>query len=277
MMKENRFYVYVHTCKETGDVRYIGKGTGTRYKHKSNRTTQHREIWENLNKKILLDNLSEEDANEYEFRLITDAIKCGKVLLNVSKSKTVVKDIDFVEFSKLFEYSEESPSCLVAKVDLLQSHRAGEPAGSLTKSGTDYWRIRYKKKLYMIHRIIYAIYHGVKLSKEMVIDHIDGNHTNNKISNLQQVSRSRNNQKAAISARNTSGEKGVHWFNRFNTWGAGWYENKQQKVKIFNPRKLYPELDAETAKALAFKDAVAYRKKMVELHYEQASETGEIP
>lgn len=276
-MNENRFYVYVHTCKDTGEVRYIGKGTGNRYKHKSNRTDKHRDIWETLDKKILLNNLSEETANEYEHRLITDAVKLGKNLLNVSKSKTIVKDINYLEFSKLFEYCETSLSGLVAKVDLPYSHKAGEQAGSLVNGGKDYWRIRYKKKLYMVHRIIYAIYHKIELNKNMVIDHIDGDHLNNKISNLQQVSRSRNNQKAAISARNTSGIKGVCWLNRFKTWSVNWYENREEKSKVFNPRKLYPGQDPDTAKQMAFNDAVEYRKKMIELHYGQSSQIGEIP
>lgn len=115
-MQENRFYVYVHICKESGEVRYIGKGTEGRYKHKSNRTKAHRDSWESLDKRILINNLTQSVAKDIEHRLIVDALKYGKTLFNVVKGRTDVRKIDYKVFANIFEYSEESPSGLIAKI-----------------------------------------------------------------------------------------------------------------------------------------------------------------
>ena len=128
-MEENRYYVYVHVCRFTKEVKYIGKGTDGRYKHKSNRIKAHRDVWDSLDKKILIGNLNEEVANTIEHRLLTDALSIGKKLLNVVKSKTDVREIDYEELSTVFEYSEDSPSGLITKVDRRGSVRAGEPVG----------------------------------------------------------------------------------------------------------------------------------------------------
>lgn len=273
-MNENRFYVYVHTCKETGEVRYIGKGTDGRYKHKSNRTKEHREIWDSLHKKILINNLSSDNASDIEHKLINDAIALGKNLLNKVTAKSDYKVIDFDEMSKLFEYSEDSPSCLITKVDRKQGPKAGEPVGYISNTG--YWLVKHKGKHLAIHRIVFTLVHRVELTKGMVIDHIDSNRANNKISNLQQTTRSENNKKASENTRNTSGVKGVSWHKGSKTWVAFWEVDRKLQTKAFSPKK-YPNLEYDAAKQMAFKDAVEHRKKMIELHYGQSSQIGEIP
>jgi hypothetical protein len=73
-MSENNAYVYGHYKADTGELFYIGKGTGKRAWHKSNRNV----YWYNVvNKygytvKILHEGLSEEDAYSMERKLILE-------------------------------------------------------------------------------------------------------------------------------------------------------------------------------------------------------------
>lgn len=274
-MNENRFYVYVHTCKETGEVRYIGKGTDGRYKHKSNRTKEHREIWDSLHKKILINNLSSDNASDIEHKLINDAIALGKNLLNKVTAKMDYIDIDYNEMYRLFEYSENSPSGLVAKVDRKQGPKAGEPVGYMSSSG--YWKVKHKGRHLFVHRIVFVLENNITLTKDMVIDHIDSVRSNNKISNLQQITKSENSKKLIDSSRNSSGARGVSWHKNSKTWVAFWNVDRKLQMKAFSPSKKYPNLEYDTAKQMAFNDAVEYRNKMIELHYGQSSQIGEIP
>jgi hypothetical protein len=65
---ENKFYVYSHYKKTTGECFYIGKGTGNRYKSISGRNNH----WKNIVNKygfetlILVNNISEEKAFKLE-------------------------------------------------------------------------------------------------------------------------------------------------------------------------------------------------------------------
>ena len=60
----------------------------------------------------------------------------------------------------------------------------GEEAGCLTAMG--YVGVQFKGKHYKAHRIIYEMHHG-EIPEGMVIDHINGNKSDNRIENLQCV------------------------------------------------------------------------------------------
>jgi hypothetical protein len=64
------------------------------------------------------------------------------------------------------------------------------------------------KKLYS-HRVCYALYHG-KWPKNQ-IDHIDGDRTNNKISNLRDIGAKENQRNRRINNNNKTGLTGVRW------------------------------------------------------------------
>lgn len=65
----------------------------------------------------------------------------------------------------------------------------GDIAGNIRKDG--YITVKVETKRYYLHRLIW-IYHNGEIPKNMQIDHIDGNPSNNKIENLQ-VLNNRNN------------------------------------------------------------------------------------
>lgn len=76
-----------------------------------------------------------------------------------------------------------------------------------------------------------------------IVDHIDGNKTNNAWGNLREASRSQNCQNAKQFRTNSSGEKGVYWSKRDNKWKVtldccgkrfwfGQYKNKDEAIKV---------------------------------------------
>jgi hypothetical protein len=67
------------------------------------------------------------------------------------------------------------------------------------------------------HRLAWLYVHGTR-PKEL--DHINGDRTDNRISNLRPVTRSQNNVNSGLQRSNKSGFKGVSWDNARQKWAA---------------------------------------------------------
>jgi hypothetical protein len=97
---------------------------------------------------------------------------------------------------------------------------AGEFAGSVhnenTIGGLCYCRIRIYGKNYFAHRLIWLSKYGVN---PKIIDHIDGNGLNNKLSNLREVSAKQNslNRSAPVNGVKING---VYHRKKCNSWEA---------------------------------------------------------
>ena len=98
-----------------------------------------------------------------------------------------------------------------------------------TKGNHGYLSCLINKKLYLNHRIVFAIHHGNFPERGMTVDHIDGNKLNNKIENLRIATYSQNLSNK-ISYNNTSGAKGVVW----NPLNKNWRVRIDYKKKAFN-------------------------------------------
>ena len=95
--------------------------------------------------------------------------------------------------------------------------RAGSLAGCVQPNGRLY--IRFQGKRYQAHRLAWLLTHG-EWPDEM-IDHLDGNPLNNRISNLRDVSRSVNNQnQRKAQSRNSTGFLGVSFHKRTGKFQA---------------------------------------------------------
>ena len=118
-------------------------------------------------------------------------------------------------------------------------------------------------KSYLNHRLIFTIHHGM-IDSDLIIDHIDGNPFNNKITNLRAVTH-------AINSRNLtrceSLHNGVHFRKgRYLRWIATWTEGHERKSKGFSVLKYTNEL--------AFKMACEFRtNKIKELNKNGAGYT----
>ena len=83
-----------------------------------------------------------------------------------------------------------------------------------------------------------------------IIDHIDGNPLNNRITNLRWSTITQNNINSRLRCDNTSGFKGIT--RNHHGWSAEYTIDGKRKRKWFKDKN----------------DAIEYRKKMVEQHYD---------
>lgn len=89
-----------------------------------------------------------------------------------------------VNYNEHFIYDETSPSCLRHKVKKKQMN-IGDVAGSLvvTKKEKPNWSVCCCNKKLRVHRVIWEMHNG-SIPEGLVVDHIDGDPSNNKIDNL---------------------------------------------------------------------------------------------
>lgn len=149
------------------------------------------------------------------------------------------------ELEDIFVYDETSPTGLRWKVDRFSgrhrnilSAKAGEPAGSLEKRGEAYVT-RWNGKHVKVHNVI-AVLHGLDISKG-VVDHEDGDPTNNSIGNLRVVPEVINAHNRKKQHNNTSGVVGVSkWKDQRGSWFwiARWQDSiGKRKTKSFSTGK----------------------------------------
>ena len=122
---------------------------------------------------------------------------------------------------KLFEYRD---GALFYTQRPSQNTLAGDRAGYVDNNG--YRKLSIKNKRYQEHRIIFLMHHGYLPD---VIDHIDGNPSNNRIENLREATQQQNCYNSTIHGRNTSGHRGVAWSKVLGKWQAYVNTNKKRK------------------------------------------------
>lgn len=93
--------------------------------------------------------------------------------------------------------------------------RPGFLAGTIIPS-TGYTAISLDQKVYTAHRLAFFWVTGEWPPEE--VDHIDGNRTNNRWSNLRLATRSQNMGNTPKYRNNTSGHKGVFWHKKACKW-----------------------------------------------------------
>lgn len=148
-----------------------------------------------------------------------------------------------------FYYCESSPSGLRWTNDRLFGFDkkcvnafAGDVVGSLNNQGYYMVWCNILKRSIACHRIVYCICNDIQLDKLSQIDHIDGNRTNNLVSNLREVSAKGNARNQKLREDNNSGVQGVT-FNTNKTTGytsavAFWVDQEgNRKQKYFSVHK----------------------------------------
>lgn len=96
------------------------------------------------------------------------------------------------------------------------SRYAGREAFKANNSGYKHGRV-FNIPI-VAHRAIWAIMTGEWPAAE--IDHINGIRNDNRWCNLRSATRCQNSYNKALSSRNSSGIKGVHWHTRDKRWNA---------------------------------------------------------
>lgn len=111
--------------------------------------------------------------------------------------------------------SAKQPRSIEHVCNQWNSRWAGKPAATLKPDGYHYIHLEYKTLL--AHRVAWKIMTGVD---PIEIDHIDGNRSNNKWSNLRNGTRSDNLRNISLRSNNTSGYHGVRFDKRKQKWIA---------------------------------------------------------
>lgn len=111
--------------------------------------------------------------------------------------------IDINELRRRLSYDAETG--LLRWLDpVSRAVKAGTIAGNHTKC---YVHVKINGTLYGAHRLAWAIHHGEW--PKMLVDHIDGDPHNNRISNLRLATKSQNNWNSSKRKDNKTGFKGV--------------------------------------------------------------------
>jgi hypothetical protein len=139
---------------------------------------------------------------------------------------------------------------------------AGKVAGCKKYAGKNQWPYlitSINNNQFYVHQLIWIYVHGAHPSG--FIDHINGDGTDNRISNLREVDAHQNGCNSKLRKNNTSGVKGVRWVEKDNRWYA------QIKVKY-----KYIHLGCYSN----YTDAVKARKEAeIKYHGEYAHKAGE--
>lgn len=122
--------------------------------------------------------------------------------------------------NEIFEYREGK---LFWKMDVSNKARKGSECGSLMHNG--YCEIKYNRKRYYRHRIIFLMHNG---PTKLCIDHINGNVSDDRIENLRSCEHIQNIYNSKIRTDNTSGFKGVSWSNQKKAWRVRVWANRKE-------------------------------------------------
>lgn len=204
-------------------------------------------------------------------RVAGGALKRGNVF-NTTQPKKEMRNC----LKDTFYYDESSPSCLRWKVNKYSGNNhlkvqvsVGDVVGTLTSSGKgtrkdSYYMTRSNGKRLLCHRIVWELFNGEIQDKNLMIDHIDGNTLNSKISNLRLVSRTDNMRNMRKFKINSSGVTGVKLQQNTDRKGNPYYYqvafwrglDGREHHKCFSVSKFGREE--------AFRLACEYRAKMIE-------------
>jgi hypothetical protein len=154
-----------------------------------------------------------------------------------------INPVPDVELLKMHLNYNPDTGVFLAKTGGRAGWKIGEPVGFNDRG---YLRIHINKKYHAAHRLAWVMTHGF-LSDEDQIDHIDGNRSNNSISNLRIASHGANCQNVGIPRHNTSGIKGVHWAASNKKWRA--------QIKLHGKRYFLGDFNSKEEAAKAYEAA----------------------
>ncbi|HEJ2268253.1 TPA: HNH endonuclease signature motif containing protein [Pseudomonas aeruginosa] len=124
-------------------------------------------------------------------------------------------DLTRSDVAALLRYEPETGN-FYWKVDRHGSARAGSKAGSFNDRG--YVQIRVHSIRYKAHRLAWLLMTGEWPMNH--VDHINGDPSDNRWSNLRDVTNQENCKNNRLSKRNRSGVSGVHWDTHACSWKA---------------------------------------------------------
>jgi len=116
---------------------------------------------------------------------------------------------------RVLDYSPET-GVFTRRVRTSNRVKAGLPAGGV--DGRGYWLICVGGERHTAHRLAFLYMEG-SFPKDQV-DHINGERSDNKWSNLRHATNKQNAQNKAVARKNRNGHTGVSWCNHSKKWRA---------------------------------------------------------
>lgn len=262
----NKYYVYFHKTVKDNAIFYVGKGAGKRAESKSNRGKDWYSFVENND--YYIEYFAKDLDETTALRIEREQIALLPNLVNKNISNKI--ELSLEDCSNYFKYNEDAES----KLERLQGVWTGNfSKGKIghcgyiyndERSNAKFWRIKFKNKSVLIHRIIWVLFNGT-IPDNMVIDHIDGNSMNNSIDNLRCITKQLNTLNKSTSRANTTGVTGVFYFKEDNLEGY-------RAIVAYNLKKsskrFYLHKHGETE---AFRLACEWRKEQLRLLNEQGA------
>ena len=264
-------YVYVLKDKN-GVIRYVGHGRLRRMKHTGERTEEFLEIYNDggtLHK--IHENLTKSEATNIERDFLKEHIgkKTDEVDLINKLVNSNVFSIKYKDIKDVFYYDETSPTFLRWNTTIysgtkysLAKYKPGDVAGYVEPE-SGYGCVRYNKKYYRLHRVIYCLCHKTDIPNNLVVNHIDSNPSNNNINNLELASFRHNNIVAKRQPSSNTGIIGVMKIVQYGKFAYQAFVSDSINGKLIRKTFSIDRLGEDEALRLA----IEARQKLVEEHY----------
>lgn len=127
---------------------------------------------------------------------------------------TPVRDIPINEARRLFTY--DATTGILAYKRSSGKRKCGDIAGTVGRHG--YRLVCIDSRQYLAHRVIWAMAYDEQ--PPVVLDHINRNKDDNRISNLREATTSHNAANCGLRSHNSSGFRGVHFCKQTKRWRA---------------------------------------------------------
>lgn len=146
-------------------------------------------------------------------------------------SSTTIKKCKEIEISILLNHFYIDKNILRWKKPLSTKLKPGDAAGCKIRSG--HIDLRFNGVRYYAHRIVFAMHYG--RWPKSIIDHIDGDPSNNNPLNLREATDSQNNYNCSKRKTNTTGVKNL--YKHTDGWQAEISADKQRFRKWFKNKE----------------------------------------
>jgi len=131
---------------------------------------------------------------------------------------------------EIFRYDADTGKLYWRKI----SGNQVRPGQEITcKSDRGYLYVKFRGKRYKAHRVIWLMTYGSWPKND--VDHIDHDTSNNRLSNLRDVTKRQNHRNLPMFKSNTSGVTGVSFYKRSKKWVVKAYgaDGKQKHIGYF--------------------------------------------
>lgn len=130
----------------------------------------------------------------------------------------LVTPIDVMVMGEYLMYQPESGNLIWIKKPA-KKVVVGHVAGFRKSGGSGYWMIKFMGRPYLAHRVCWAIHNGRDIPRGYEIDHVNGDKSDNRASNLR-LALPHENKSNMECLRGVSGVRGVTWNKGKARWQA---------------------------------------------------------